>query len=278
MDDAFPKTSPRILVPLDLTRGDEDTFIHALGLAARCAGKVHPVHVHAADTSADWHAMPRARDLLVRWGHLAADAGVEAFEALDVEIHPQDLQSGRTLEALVAEASLHRYDLVVATTHARRALGRLLERSTARALARQLSVPVLFLPDRAHGLIDPATGALRLRHVLLPVDEPADAAIEVHAAESFGRMLGVPRAHGTILHVGDEMPPLRLGAQWSWDTRLVSGSVAQAIGEMAGALACDLTVMATRGRTGLIEAIVGSHTERVLDTSTCPVLAVPIGD
>ncbi|MCA9706553.1 MAG: universal stress protein [Myxococcales bacterium] len=39
----------------------------------------------------------------------------------------------------------------------------------------------------------------------------------------------------------------------------------------------DLVVMASRGHDSLLDSVLGSHTERVLQRSPCAVLAVPVG-
>ena len=49
---------------------------------------------------------------------------------------------------------------------------------------------------------------------------------------------------------------------------------AEAIVEYARAAAIDFIVMGTHGRTGVNRALVGSVAERVVRTSTCPVLTV----
>jgi nucleotide-binding universal stress UspA family protein len=41
--------------------------------------------------------------------------------------------------------------------------------------------------------------------------------------------------------------------------------------------AADLIVMATAGHSGVLDALRGSTTERVLRRARCPVLAVPAG-
>jgi nucleotide-binding universal stress UspA family protein len=56
--------------------------------------------------------------------------------------------------------------------------------------------------------------------------------------------------------------------------RLERGTPHRAIAEVADADGYDLIVMGTHGRTGLSHALVGSVTERVVRSSTVPVLSV----
>jgi nucleotide-binding universal stress UspA family protein len=52
----------------------------------------------------------------------------------------------------------------------------------------------------------------------------------------------------------------------------------EAIIGMADDLGADLIVMGTRGLSGLAHVLIGSVTDRVLRTATCPVLTVRAGD
>lgn len=58
---------------------------------------------------------------------------------------------------------------------------------------------------------------------------------------------------------------------------IVEGSTSAAILAKADAMAADLVVMGTHGRSGFERLVLGSVTERVLRKSACPVLTVPKG-
>jgi nucleotide-binding universal stress UspA family protein len=45
---------------------------------------------------------------------------------------------------------------------------------------------------------------------------------------------------------------------------------------MASYMATNLIVMCTDGRNGFLDALRGSHSERVLRQSPCPLLAIPV--
>jgi nucleotide-binding universal stress UspA family protein len=57
-------------------------------------------------------------------------------------------------------------------------------------------------------------------------------------------------------------------------TRLVSGSPAQAVVDLARRTRADLLVLGTHGRTGVTRFLLGSVAERVVRTVRCPVLTV----
>lgn len=60
----------------------------------------------------------------------------------------------------------------------------------------------------------------------------------------------------------------------SWEVQVTDGDPADGIVHMAEALAVDLIVMATHGRTGLPHILLGSVAEKVVRHAPCPVLTV----
>ncbi len=62
------------------------------------------------------------------------------------------------------------------------------------------------------------------------------------------------------------------------ETEVTRGTPHQAIKQYADANDIDLIVMATHGRSGIDRTLLGSVTERVLRSSSVPVLAVTVGD
>lgn len=66
----------------------------------------------------------------------------------------------------------------------------------------------------------------------------------------------------------------RFAGAYDVDTRLLQGSVAGEIVELAKAEAYDLIVISTHGHTGLKHALLGSVAERVVRLAPCPVLSL----
>jgi nucleotide-binding universal stress UspA family protein len=60
----------------------------------------------------------------------------------------------------------------------------------------------------------------------------------------------------------------------AWEPRVAEGCPAAEIARAAAETNTSLLVMATHGRAGLKEFLLGSVAERVLKTTTCPVLLV----
>jgi nucleotide-binding universal stress UspA family protein len=140
--------------------------------------------------------------------------------------------------------------------------------------------------------------------ILVPTDfsEPSEAALEyakglaarfgaslrlVHVVEdpivtgAFGAETYVPEPIGfsAALRADAEqrlatlLTPADLGTLRA-TTEVLSGPSASTIVNAARELGVDLIVMGTHGRTGVVHALMGSVTERVVRSAPCPVLTV----
>ncbi len=276
-----------IVHPTDFSAGGEAAFAHALRLALAARGHLYVVHAERLEPGddADWEAFPGVRSTLTRWGLLGADAAPADVESkLGLRVTKSDIPDENPTEAILRFTERHRSDLLVLATHAREGLARLLQGSIAETLARRAGMPTLFVPVGASGFVDPATGAPALRNILLPVDPatpPAHAArLALRLADVLGKDgTGAARLH--VLHVGDpsEAPEVSVDARHAQHLlrRQAEGSVVPRIVEAAAEVEAELIVMPTRGREGLLDALLGSTTEQVLRQAGRALLAVPVG-
>jgi nucleotide-binding universal stress UspA family protein len=172
----------------------------------------------------------------------------------------------------------HDPDLLVLATEGREGLPRWLRPSRAEALSRRMRTRTLFVPEGARGFVSVADGSTSLRRILVPVDHAPRADHAVEAATRAAAALGDPPVEITLLHVGDGERPTPSGpAGDGWTLREATrrgGAVDEILAE-AAAWEADLLVMATEGHTGVLDALRGSVTERVLRQAGCPLLAVP---
>jgi nucleotide-binding universal stress UspA family protein len=165
-------------------------------------------------------------------------------------------------------------DLLVAGTHARGVLSRVILDSRAEALARNAPMPTLVVPLREDRKGD---GRFRLRRVLVPAEDAA----ALEASLSILRRLAVAtrtmEGELLVLGVGVEPPEAKdLPEGWKARSLKVEGTnVAHAVAVAAGD-DVDLIVMATRGRDSFVDALMGTHTEQVLHQCHCPLLSVPM--
>jgi nucleotide-binding universal stress UspA family protein len=148
-------------------------------------------------------------------------------------------------------------------------------------MAHRTATATLFVPAVGRGVVDPSSGRLTARNILVPVAESPDARNAVIMAARTA--IAAHQAHGEevrlhAMHVGGDLPRLDLPEHEGirWESRLGEGEVAEAILSMARDLPADLVVMASDGRNGILDALRGSHSEQVVKRAPCPLLVVPV--
>jgi len=245
---------------------NEPGFAHSVALAAR--GHARLASVHACAQSAPPVDLPHASELLERWGWSADGVAHERIQHACCDAVDETL-----LDAL------HQLqpDILVASTHARSGLPRLLWGSVAEGVARNVRVPTLLLPLDGKQLLDPRSGTLWLSRVLLPVSNQQDAQRAVDAACQLSALAGASDVELVLLHVDDGHPapePL-IPKGFAVQSQQVPGPIAHAVRVAADALDADLVVMVTHGHDGIGDVLLSSHTERVLHDCKRPLLWVP---
>jgi nucleotide-binding universal stress UspA family protein len=295
----------KIMVPLDGSGFGEQALPAALDLARRRNATIHLVRVHwipvvnaAAGLSAyypmngDDNSVAEIREYL---------DGVQAMcEAQAVSAESYSI-GGPVGPALASYVKAYGIDLIVMTTHGRGGLSRAWLGSVADRLVRSVHVPVLML--RPHG--SSVTSAHPApTHILIPLDgsdlsetiiEPAIAlATATHARFTLMQVVPPPlsgsaqvvqnsvfdmaevRAEATRYLTGWAM---RLRARgYEADIRVIV-QTQSALGIIEEALAsnCDMIAMATHGRSGWSRIALGSVTDKVMRTSSAPLLTLSAG-
>lgn len=243
----------------DLTGDDAAAFLHAAALASRGA---RLITLHAGE--AERPAPPSAPELAARWGR-----------PIDHElrwIDSDDDDADTVVEVLRHLGP----ELVVVGTHARHGIAAWIRGSVGEAIARNLRVPVLVVPNHVRGFVDPRDGAVALRRIVVPADHAEAARRGAEAARWLAQLAGhAPRPDDelAIVHAGAVDPDLeRLGIP----VIPIEGILENGILAAARAREACLIAMATRGHDGVGDVLRGSHTERVIREASCPVLSVPI--
>jgi nucleotide-binding universal stress UspA family protein len=193
----------------------------------------------------------------------------------------------------------HNVDLVVMGTHGRQGLDRLLSGSVSEEVVRQSTCPVFTVLGRD----EPQPGP-EIQSVLAPVDfsEPArlglaharelaqvyDATLDLmHIVEDvvFPSVYGIDpiapqlpdvqqRAAEALERMADEV----IGGAVPTNLHVIAGYAARDIIDFADENDTGLIAMATHGRTGLERFLIGSVTEKVIRSASCPVFTVkPFG-
>lgn len=244
----------------DLSGDDRQAFVHAAALAARSGARLVSVHGNAAAELAD--RLPDATPLGARWGH-PIDHRRVCHECCD------DV-TDTLLDALRSVMP----GLVVTGTHARRGLAAVLHGSVSESLARNLDVPTLVVPNRGRGFVDEGSGAIDLKRVLIPAGDVATAARGLTAARALLAVAGVTDAELMVLVVGAR--PLDLAPADDVTVIRADGPLEDAVLATARDRRACVIVMPTMGHDGVLDALLGSHTEHVIRAAGCPVLTVPV--
>jgi nucleotide-binding universal stress UspA family protein len=269
-----------ILHATDFTASSELAFIHALKIALEAKAKLYVLHANPAGEEVDWSAFPAVRRTLARWGVLPAGSPMaDVGDKLGIHLAKVSAREREPARAIVGFANDHKNDLIVLATHGREGVPRWLHGSVAEPAAREADTPTLFLPRGTRGFVDPETGTLRLRNVLIPIDHRPRPQAAAREAERLCRTLSLSEIALHLVYVGEQrgMPALEIETSRPLEvTRSVrSGDVVDQILAAAAERPADLIAMATAGHHGFLDALRGSTTERVLRHAPCPVLAVP---
>lgn len=262
--------------PTDYSGESSAAFMHALKLALLLRAEFHLLHVRDGSHSPSGHDhFPAVRETLARWGLIAADAPREAVDRdLGVLVYKVDIRDHGAAEGVQHFVRQHGAELVVLATHGRDGLDRLVHGSVSEDIAAMTDVPALFVPTGSRGFVDPATGALTVPRIVVPVATTPDPGPALRTLADLLERLQIREAQVDFIHVGAEAPVVRLGEEQSpLPVRTVQGRVVEAI--LAAAQDADLIVMATEKRNSVLDTLRGTTTERVIRQAPCPVLAIP---
>jgi nucleotide-binding universal stress UspA family protein len=273
------RPGPTIVFPTDFSAAGDLAFAHALKLALALRSRLLLLHVDPPrdDDQAErtrWDDFPSVRATLARWGLVAADAARSSVLQIGLDVAKYELRDWDIADAIEDFAREHEAGLLVLATRGTDGLERRLRGSVSRHVADRLRLPSLFVPAGARGFVDLATGALTLGRALAPVDHQPDARSLLPRLAGLLASLGASDALD-LVHSGTAPPVFHVGPERrALPVRSLRGPVVESI--LAAAQEADLIVMPTAGRHGMLDALRGSTTERVIAHAPCPVLAFPV--
>ncbi len=268
-----------VLHPTDFSAGSRKAFAHALAIALIRKTKLTLLHA-GGKKSKSWESFPSVRGTLERWGVLEPGSSRSAvFDQLSVRVKKVVIREKNPVAACHNYMVDHPTDLIVLATRGRGGRARRLRQSVAEEVARSSDAMSLFVPSKGRGFVSPASGHLTLGRILVPVAHTPSPQPAIQFATRVARVVG-GGVHVTLLHVGDpeNLPDVTLPDEpgIEWTTVVQSGDPPAQIVAEADRLSANLIVMTTDGRDVLIDALRGSHTERVIRRGACPVLALPV--
>lgn len=267
-----------ILHPTDFSELSGMAFAHALRIALATRSTLHLLHVSQHD-SGGVLAFPHARRLLVQWGLSdAEDPPWTVADKLGIEVHNSSIKWQEPVAGILGFLRDHDCDLIVLATHGRDGLAYLLKGSVSETVSRRSAIPTLFVAPGARGFVSQVNGDLRLRRALVPVDFSPAPGRAIAAVQHIGRLLGGAEIAVDLIHVGRSAPSVHAETPHAPalpEVILRQGNVVQSIVDAAIEFEVDLIGMPTAGHDGILDALRGSTTDRVIRHAPCPILAVP---
>jgi nucleotide-binding universal stress UspA family protein len=267
-----------IVHPTDFSESGTAAFVHALRIALSAKCKLYLVHVAETNEPEEQDGFPHVRATLAHWHLLDAKvASAEVANRLGLHVAKIGFAKHDPVRSLLYFLDRHATDLLVLATHGRDGIARWLQGSIAEKLSHTARVPTLFFPPNANGFVDQGTGEIHLSRVLIPVDHSPLASSALATVEDFVKLLGAEKAKIDLMHVGNNTPSITRPVTGDpVGIKTLTGDVVGTILQEASEQKADLIAMPTAGHNGLLDALRGSTTERVLRHAACPVLAVPV--
>ena len=267
-----------VLHPTDFSESSLVAFHHALKAAMSAKSRLTLLHV-ASD--AEWSKFPGIRETLERWGVLPDGSPKSAVGELGITASKVVANEGEPVDAVLHFLERHPADLIVLATSRRGSHVPWLGKSVSAPVTRKAGEMTLLIPGDAKGFVSGEDGSVKLNKILIPIASSPRPEPALKAAARFVRKLNCPEGTFTVLHVGDSnsMPALHYPEVegWTWKKELRTGEVIEGIVNTAKSVEADLIVMSTDGRNGFLDALRGSHSERVLRYCAAPLLTVPVG-
>jgi nucleotide-binding universal stress UspA family protein len=268
-----------ILHPTDLTDLSGVALAHALRISLATRSKLHLLHV-SAYASCIARDFPDVRRILAQWGMSEeSEPPWLLADQLGIEVDNTHIKRQEPVQGILQFLQQATCDLMVLASRGGGGFDHWLRGSVSEIASRQSAVPTLFVTSGARGFVDQITGDVAIRRILVPIDFSPAPAKAINAVHRFLKLLtGDVRYVLHLLHVGHSAPAIRVTARDRSrvsEVILRSGNVPKAIVDAAIEFDVDLVAMPTAGRHGILDALRGSTTERVIRHAPCPVLAIP---
>lgn len=279
-----------ILFATDFSSASDRAASYAKALALNFRSSVEIVHVF--DPSVVTTYVEAILGVPVKDRHRVVSDSLENlkndFAAAGIEVQTSLPESHKPHNAVLKLAKEHDTDLIVAGTHSKWGLERLVIGSTAEEVIRHAACPVLTVGPHAR---QPADGPLVFRTIVYATDFSVEASKAAVYALSFAQDSG---AHLYFCYVaGAEATPEErksLDAQfkanlkrmipeqsYEWctpETVVEHGGAAEGILELAERVHADLIVLGARNASFWLTHIEHGLTPDLLAEATCPVMTV----
>lgn len=279
-----------ILLASDFSAASDKAAAYAKALALNYRSSVEIAHVF--DPSVVTSYMEAVLGLPVKERQHISNEALERlqrdFASAGIETRTSMPEGHKPDAALLQLAQEHDTDLIVAGTHSRSGLERLVVGSTAENLIRNARCPVLTVGPHA---VDPPDGPLVFNKIIYATDFSTEAAKAAVFALSFAQDSG---AHLFYCYVApaQETPEDRKAqdatfqaalskmipeSSYEWcspEAVVEHGDAAEAILELAERVHADLIVLGARNSSFWLTHVEHGLTPDLLAEATCPVMTV----
>ena len=269
-----------VLHPTDFSESSLVAFHHALKTAMLSKSRLTLLHV-STDGNSEWSQFPGVRETLERWGALPKGSQKAEVGKLGINARKVMAKKGEPVDAMIDYLETNPTDLIVLSTSKRDGRIPWFGKSVAEPIARKAGEMTLLIPGDVEGFVSREDGSINLKQILIPIARIPRAEPALNAAAKLVQKWNCSEGTFVLLHVGNSntMPALRLPEVpgWTWEKELRSGEVIEGIVNSAKEHKADLILLATDGRNGFLDALRGSHSERILRYGVAPLLTIPVG-
>src|SRR6185369_1398759 len=269
-----------VLHPTDFSESSLVAFHHALKAAMLSKSKLTLLHV-STDGTSEWSHFPGVRETLERWGVLPKGSQKADVGKLGINASKIIAKKGEPVDAMINYLENNPTDLLVLSTSKRDGRIPWLGKSVAEPVARKAGEMTLLIPGDVEGFVSPKDGSISLKKILIPIAPTPRPEPALNAAAKLVQKWNCSEGTFVLMHVGNSntMPALRTPEVpgWTWEKELRTGEVIEGIIKSAKENNADLIALATDGRNGFLDALRGSHSERILRYGVAPLLTIPIG-
>jgi nucleotide-binding universal stress UspA family protein len=276
MPEINPATSDyslKIIHPIHQCANAGIPFAHALKLAAASKGELEIIDFRGHDEED-----LGVRMFLEKWGLLPQGSLRGDVQKIGIKV-TKVIKHGNAKKELTKRIKKNNHDILVLGTKSQSPILHFFGPDLIAYLAAHFRKTTLYVPDAARPFVDPDTGKILLRKILMPVAASPSSDRAFMYLHRFLKIFPGPTPLITGLHCGKSFPEISDSflKGLSWTRMIASGSAAKMIVYAARQQNADLIIMATKGRDTFTKKILGSITEQVLHSAPCPVLSVPAG-
>lgn len=277
----------RILCPTDLTTESDEALRYAIALARAYEAKLMLLYCREPGSVVEWSTASQAARLF----ELSLFTYLDANELRALDWEAVITEGDDKGLAIVTEAAKRNVDLIVMRSR-RRPRAAVLLGSTAEAVSRNASCPVLVTHPNEREWAGLSTNEIDLRRLLIPYDSSSDADVALRYGLSLAQQY---QAEVHFLNVIDRETdgaaavehedPIMMAAQglkraipkeaFLWCnivTAVRCGQPADEILSYATEQEIDLICMGAGGKRFSLGSLIGSTVDRVLRRAPCPVL------